>query len=248
TSPSRAPSPPLPPPARRIPNFRLLNGLPHRYWRRPVRDILLPGETRVGVRLPGRTVAGSCRPPYRPGTGGRARLPPPTRRDMNRKRSTATALVVLLAAGVLPAAAQAPVALDSAFLAGFRWRSIGPANMSGRVTDIEGLPSPSKTFYFAAATGGIWKTTNNGVTFTPVFDRERVISMGDLAIAPSDSLTLWAGTGEEDSRNSISPGGGIYKSTDGGASWQLMGLEQTQAIGRIVVHPTDKNIVYVAAL
>ena len=120
--------------------------------------------------------------------------------------------------------------------------------MAGRVTDVEGIPSPSRTFFFAAATGGIWKTTNNGVTFRPVFDDQRVISMGDLAIAPSDTLQVWAGTGEEDSRNSISPGGGIYKSTDGGLTWRLMGLERTEHIGRIVVHPTNPSIVWVAAV
>jgi photosystem II stability/assembly factor-like uncharacterized protein len=138
--------------------------------------------------------------------------------------------------------------LDSTVLAAFRWRSTGPATMAGRVTDIEGIPSPSRTFYVAAATGGIWKTTNAGTTFRPIFDNERVISMGDLAIAPSDTNIIWAGTGEEDSRNSISPGGGIYKSTDGGMTWKLMGLVETQQIGRIVVHPTNSNIVYVAAL
>ena len=167
---------------------------------------------------------------------------------MKHKRPLLAATLALLACGGLPAAAQAPAQLDSALLAGLRWRSIGPANMSGRVTDIEGLPSPSKTFYVAAATSGIWKTTNNGITFKPIWDEERVVSMGDIAIAPSDSMTIWAGTGEEDSRNSISPGGGIYKSTDGGESWEFMGLKETQAIGRIVVHPTNKDIVYVAAL
>ncbi|MGE5102801.1 MAG: WD40/YVTN/BNR-like repeat-containing protein, partial [Deltaproteobacteria bacterium] len=95
---------------------------------------------------------------------------------------------------------------------------------------------------------GIWKSTNNGVTWRPVFDNQRVISMGMLAIAPSDTMQVWAGTGEPNSRNTISPGGGVYKSTDGGITWKLMGLEKTQAIGRIVVHPTNPNIVYVAAL
>ena len=98
------------------------------------------------------------------------------------------------------------------------WRRIGPANMQGRVTDVEGIPGPSRTFYVAAAGGGIWKTTNNGTTFRPIWDQERVVAMGDIAIAPSDTLQIWAGTGEEDSRNSISPGGGIFKSTDGGES------------------------------
>lgn len=139
-------------------------------------------------------------------------------------------------------------ALDAATLAGFEWRSIGPAEMGGRVTDVEGIPSPSHTFYVATATGGIWKTINAGTTFTPVFDHERVISMGDIAIAPSDTNQVWAGTGEANVRNSVSPGGGIYKSTNGGASWTLMGLERTQHIGRVVVHPTNPDIVYVAAL
>ena len=149
-----------------------------------------------------------------------------------------------------PATAPGPTpgSPDSTFWAGLRWRSIGPANMGGRITDVEGLPSPSKTFYVAAAAGGIWKTVNNGITFRPIFDDQRVISMGDLAIAPSDTSIVWAGTGEEDSRNSISPGGGIFKSTDGGMTWTMMGLEETQAIGRILIHPNDPNTVWVAAL
>ena len=136
-----------------------------------------------------------------------------------------------------PASAQDEPALDEGWLQGFQWRSIGPANMSGRVTDVEGIPGPSKTFYVAAAAGGIWKTTNNGTTFRPLFQDERVVSLGDLAIAPSDTMIVWVGTGEEDSRNSISAGGGIYKSTDGGMTWELKGLVETQTIARIVVHP-----------
>lgn len=120
--------------------------------------------------------------------------------------------------------------------------------MMGRVSDVVGLPSPSKTFFVAAAAGGIWKSINNGVTWRPVFDNQNVVSMGMLAIAPSDSMQVWAGSGEPNSRNSISPGGGIFKSTDGGLTWKAMGLERTQTIGRIVVHPTNPNVVYVAAL
>ena len=121
-----------------------------------------------------------------------------------------------------PLYAQAPAArassapaLDSATLAGFKWRNIGPANVDGRVTSIVGIPSPSRTFYVASAGGGIWKTTNAGTTFEPVFENEPVSSMGELAIAPSDTNVVYAGTGEEDSRNSISPGAGMYKSTNG---------------------------------
>ena len=151
-----------------------------------------------------------------------------------------------LCAGSLPAQLTSP--LDSATLAGFRWRSIGPAIMGGRVTDVEGVPGNPKVFYVATATGGIWKTINAGTMFFPLFDQERVISMGDIAIAPSSPNIIYAGTGEEDSRNSISPGGGLYKSTDAGLTWKLMGLEATQQIGRIVVDPADPNVVYVAAL
>ena len=146
-----------------------------------------------------------------------------------------------------PASSAQGITLDSTLLAAFRWRAVGPANMAGRITDVEGIPS-SSTFFFAAASGGIWKTSNNGTTFRPVFDNYSCISMGDLAIAPSDTMQVWAGTGEEDSRNSISPGCGIFKSTDGGLTWKPMGLERSGAIGRIVVHPKDPNIVYVAVV
>ncbi len=138
--------------------------------------------------------------------------------------------------------------IDSASIAGLKWRNIGPANFEGRLSDVVGIPGPSKTIFVAAAAGGIWKSTNAGLTWRPTFDDKRVISMGMLAIAPSDTQQVWAGTGEPNSRNSIEPGGGIFKSTDGGITWTAMGLEKTQHIGRIVVHPKDPNTVYVAAL
>ncbi len=144
--------------------------------------------------------------------------------------------------------AQLSAPLDSAALSAFRWRSIGPANMGGRVTDIEVDPRNPKTFYVATAAGGIWKTVNAGTMFFPIFDKERLISLGDIAVAPSNGDIIYAGTGEEDARNSISPGGGIYKSVDAGKTWKLVGLEKTQAIGRIVIDPRDPNIVYVAAV
>lgn len=165
-----------------------------------------------------------------------------------RIRPSSILLTALAMSFASPVLAQDGMGMSEDFLNGFQWRSIGPANMSGRVTDIEGLPGPSKTFYVASAAGGIWKTTNNGTTFLPLFQDERVVAMGDIAIAPSDSMQIWAGTGEEDSRNSISPGGGIYKSTDGGLTWELKGLEATEHIGRIVIHPDDPNTVWVAAL
>ncbi|MFC1661897.1 WD40/YVTN/BNR-like repeat-containing protein, partial [Gemmatimonadota bacterium] len=165
-----------------------------------------------------------------------------------RRVVTGLALLAFLTGLPLALQAQLTTGLDESTLSAFRWRQVGPANMSGRVTDIEGIPSPSKTFFVASAAGGIWKTSNNGTTFRPLFQNERVVSMGDIAIAPSDTMTIWAGTGEEDSRNSISAGGGIYQSTDGGLTWTLKGLEATEVIARIVVHPTNPDRVWVAAL
>lgn len=171
-------------------------------------------------------------------------------RLLHLRRSSLAALFALSLPSLL--LAQIPTAkVDSAILAGLRWRNVGPANMGGRISDVAGIPSPSRTFYVATVAGGIWKTTNAGTTFRLVFGGrgdEGVVAMGMLAIAPSDTNQVWAGTGEPNSRNSLSPGRGVYKSTDGGNSWKLMGLEKTQTIGRIVVHPTNPNIVYVAAL
>src|SRR5205809_5634368 len=106
---------------------------------------------------------------------------------------------VVICAALAFAAPAAAQTIDSVTLAAFRWRNVGPANFGGRVADVVGIPSPSKTFYVAAAGGGIWKTTNAGITFKPIFDNERVVAMGMLAIAPSDTNQVWAGTGEPNS-------------------------------------------------
>ena len=158
------------------------------------------------------------------------------------------AALALLAMAAPALQAQLTKPLDVAMMDQFKWRSIGPANIMGRVTDVEGLPSPSKTFYVSAAAGGVWKTTNNGTTFELVWTGDHVASTGDIGISPSDPDQVWIGTGEGNSRNSISPGGGIFKSTDGGKTWTFKGLKETQVITRIVVHPTNPDIVYVAAL
>ncbi len=163
---------------------------------------------------------------------------------MHRSR-TALLLGTLAVSAWSAAGAQG---LDSAAVAGFRWRTVGPANFMGRLSDVVGIPGPSKTVFVAAAAGGVWKSTNNGITWRPVFDDKPVTSLGMLAIAPSDTNTVWLGTGEPNSRNTIEPGAGVYKSTDGGLSWALMGLEKTQHIGRVVVDPRNKDVVYVAAL
>ena len=136
----------------------------------------------------------------------------------------------------------------SEMLKSFSWRAIGPANMGGRVTDIDGVPGDPSTFYVSGADGGIFKTTNGGVSFNPIFENQRAYSIGALTIAPSDKNILWVGTGEGDPRNSVGYGWGVYKSIDGGISWKHLGLKNTERIKRIVVDPKDPNVACVCAL
>ncbi len=137
--------------------------------------------------------------------------------------------------------------LQQSVLQSMQWRSVGPANMGGRISDIAVDPQNSYTWYIALATGGVLKTTNNGTTWQAVFDHEPVGSVGAVAIAPSNPKIVWVGTGEANGRNSSSWGDGVYKSTDGGQSWTHMGLNKTREIGRIVIDPKNPDIVYVAA-
>ena len=130
----------------------------------------------------------------------------------------------------------------------FVWRGIGPASMGGRIDDIAAVESNPYIYYVGFATGGVWKTTNNGTTFQPIFDTYSTASIGDIAIAPSNPEIVWVGTGEANNRQSSSFGDGIYKSTDGGKTFTKMGLENSQTIARIVIDPKDPNIVYVAVL
>ena len=129
-----------------------------------------------------------------------------------------------------------------------KWRAIGPANMGGRVTDIDGIPGKPDIFYISGADGGVFKTTNGGVTFEALFTDQRVYSVGALAVAPSDENVLWLGSGEGDPRNSVSYGNGVYRSIDGGQSWEHIGLKETERIKRIVVHPNDPDVACVCAL
>ena len=108
------------------------------------------------------------------------------------------------------------------------YRSIGPAIMGGRIADVEGVPGDANVVYVASASGGLWKTTNGGVTWKPIFERQGTISIGDIALAPSNPDVVWVGTGESNVRNSVSFGDGVYKSTDGGKTWQHMGLKETE--------------------
>src|SRR5438445_3338719 len=130
----------------------------------------------------------------------------------------------------------------------FVWRSIGPASMGGRIDDIAVVENNTYVFYVGFATGGVWKTTNNGTTFQPIFDTYSTASVGDIAVAQSKPDIVWVGTGEPNNRQSSSFGDGIYKSTDGGKTFTRMGLEDSQTIARIVIDPKDANIVYVAVL
>jgi len=132
-------------------------------------------------------------------------------------------------------------------LNGLKWRLLGPFR-GGRAVAVAGVPGDSTTFYFGAVNGGIWKTTDAGMVWTPIFDGQPVGSIGALAVAPSDPKTIYAGSGESDIREDLSSGNGVYKSSDGGTTWNRVGLEDTRQISRIVIDPQNPNVVYVGAL
>jgi photosystem II stability/assembly factor-like uncharacterized protein len=162
----------------------------------------------------------------------------------------ATALFCILPVLFLspPLRAAEGVELPAGFLDQLAPRPIGPANMGGRISAIAVVESKPSTLFVAAASGGLWKTTNNGTTWTPVFDNQGTASIGDVAVSKSDPDVVWVGTGEANARNSVSWGDGVYKSTDGGKTWKNMGLANSEHIGRVVIHPKNPDIVYVAAL
>ncbi|MBY0523815.1 MAG: PDZ domain-containing protein [Gemmataceae bacterium] len=128
------------------------------------------------------------------------------------------------------------------------WRALGPASMGGRIVALSVFEADPTTYWVATASGGLLKTSNNGVTFEHQFDKEATVSIGDVCVAPSDSNIVWVGTGENNPRNSVSYGDGVYKSTDGGKTWKNMGLKKSFQVGRIAIHPKDANTVYVGAL
>lgn len=164
----------------------------------------------------------------------------------NRRRiltGLAAAAFMLFTAG--NAIAQIP---DEAITRDLRWRNIGPANMSGRITDIEALDDDYRFVLVASASGGVWKSTNAGTTWEPIFDDYGAASIGSVAIFQPDPNILWVGTGEPNNRNSVAWGDGIYKSTDGGETFTNMGLEDTHQISHVLTHPTDPDIVYVGAI
>ncbi|MGI9625493.1 MAG: VPS10 domain-containing protein [Longimicrobiales bacterium] len=160
-------------------------------------------------------------------------------------RSAAWALVssALITPSIL---AQTPPTTDQ--LNGLQARNIGPAAMSGRIVDLAVVNHDPTTFYVATSTGGVFKTTDNGITLSPVFENEATHSVGAVAVHQEDTDQVWVGTGERASRQSSGWGDGVYKSTDGGKSWTNMGLTDSRHIGRIAMHPTNPEVVFVAAM
>ena len=137
--------------------------------------------------------------------------------------------------------------MSSPTFAGLRMRLVGPAFTSGRISAFAVDPKTPSRYFAAAASGGVWRTVNNGTTWTPVFDNENSYSIGAITLDPKNPLVVWVGTGENNSQRSVSYGDGVYKSEDGGKSWKNMGLKTSEHIGRIIVDPRDSNVVYVAA-
>src|SRR5579884_79284 len=156
------------------------------------------------------------------------------------KKVTAVAVFLIVAASAFAAD------INDTFK-DLKFREIGPAVMGGRIDDFAVVESNPDIIYVGSASGGIFKTVNGGITWEPLFDDQPTSTIGDITIAPSDPSIVWVGSGEANNRQSSSWGNGVYKSTDGGKTWMRMGLEKTMAIGRIVINPTDPNIVYVAA-
>ena len=178
---------------------------------------------------------------------------------MNKKFSLASLVAALIllgpvgvpAQGRAPGKAKTPVAvpLDAAeILKTLDYRSVGPTRQSGRFVDFAVPLQRPNTFYAAAASGGLWKTENNGQTFEPLFENEKIFSIGDVAVAPSNPDLLWLGSGEANNSRSTYWGDGVYKSADAGKTWRNMGLKESHHIGRILINPASPDTVYVAAL
>lgn len=177
-------------------------------------------------------------------------MPVPPHRSLF-ARTLALATLSLPAALAAQSRTTPPVprsAVDTTALARLTFRSIGPANMMGRSTDVEGVPGNPNIVYVGTAAGGLWKTTNGGTTWRPLFDKERTLSIGDFALEPGNPDVIYVGTGEANVRNSVSFGRGMYKSTDGGRSWGFIGLGDTRHIARVMVSPNDSRTVFACAI
>ena len=137
--------------------------------------------------------------------------------------------------------------INTSLVSGLKLRGIGPALMSGRITEIAVDPVKRSTWYVAVASGGVWKTENAGTTWKPIFDSYDSYSIGTVAIDPNNRFVIWVGTGENNSQRSVGYGDGLYKSVDGGRSFKNVGLENSEHIARILIDPRDSDVVYVAA-
>jgi photosystem II stability/assembly factor-like uncharacterized protein len=155
-----------------------------------------------------------------------------------------SATLILVLAAATPLAAQQ---YDASTYSGLHWRNLGPFR-GGRSNAVTGVPGQPTTFYFGSVGGGVWKSTNSGRTWVPIFDSQPIASIGAIAVAPSDPNVVYVGAGEADMRSQISYGNGMYKSTDAGKTWSHIGLEATRQIGRIAVDPSNPSVVFVAAL
>ncbi len=164
------------------------------------------------------------------------------------KRRDLVWILIFVSSWVLGSHEAVAESRDETILEGLKFRSLGPAVMGGRIDDIAVMESQPWIFYVGTASGGLWKTTNNGTTWESVFDGQSTSSIGDVTLSPTDPDIVWVGTGEPNNRQSSTFGDGVYKSTDGGKTWRHMGLRDTQSIGRIVIHPRNPDIAYVAAL
>src|SRR5438105_3752769 len=156
-----------------------------------------------------------------------------------------SALGVLLL--LLPCAALAASQVDPQLFSGMKWRQVGPFR-GGRVVAVSGVPGDPATWYFGAVAGGVWKSTNAGSTWQPVFDEQKIASIGAIAVADSDHNIIYVGTGEACPRGNITYGDGVYKSLDAGRTWQHLGLRDTRHIGAIIVDPRNPDVAFVAAL
>jgi photosystem II stability/assembly factor-like uncharacterized protein len=159
-------------------------------------------------------------------------------------RALSSFLLMFVGIALTPLRAQS---VSPDLFSGLKWRLIGPFR-GGRAVAAAGVPGDLNTFYFGAVDGGVWKTTNAGVTWTPIFDAQSVASIGAIAVAPSDPKVIYVGTGESDIRSDLASGDGVYRSADGGKTWENVGLHDTRQISRIVVDPQNANIVYAGAL
>ncbi|MEM6795595.1 MAG: glycosyl hydrolase [Acidobacteriota bacterium] len=183
----------------------------------------------------------SLTPRFAPSRGARAP------RSAIAQRVLASSLAAASALLLTAAPASAKPAFDSNTFGALKARSIGPAVMSGRIASLDAVATDPLTLFVGTASGGIWRSRDGGTRFEPIFD-EHTQSIGAVRVAPSDPSTVWAGTGESWVRNSVSYGDGVYKSTDGGDTWKRMGLEQSERIAAIRIHPEDPETVYVCAL